>query len=306
MRKIVEQALQAVSESSEIEFKENFDRNNPREWVEIIKDIVAMANSGGGVIVFGVDNSGNPVPGFNSEAVLEVDPADITNKIRKYTGYDFGTFSLQPHEKGGKKIVLLMIGEVEIPLIFIKPGTFSVGDGRQKTAFSKGTVYFRHGAKSEPGTRDDLREVIERVKRKWLTGIRMVMEAPEGAQYMVLPPEVRQSVEPNALPIRFTEDPAAPAYRILDPNITHPYKLKELIEELNKRIKAPRMINKFDILVVKRVYKIEKRRDFIYTPRSGSSQYSRTFLEWLVRQYKSDRKFFSKARERYKLQRQNA
>ena len=36
------------------ELKREFSPN-PRAWAELSKDIVAMANSGGGVILFGVD-----------------------------------------------------------------------------------------------------------------------------------------------------------------------------------------------------------------------------------------------------------
>jgi hypothetical protein len=42
------------SESAELEFKAAFDPASPSEWCELIKDIVAMANSGGGLIVFGI------------------------------------------------------------------------------------------------------------------------------------------------------------------------------------------------------------------------------------------------------------
>lgn len=303
MEELINIALNALSESEEVDFKENFIISDSKDWVEIVKDIVAMANSGGGVIVFGLDNHGRPVePEINVNGISQVDPADITNKLYKYTGFHFGNFKIVPAQKMGRNIVLYVIGEVETPMIFVKPGTYPISGGKQKTAFSQGSVYFRHGAKSEPGTRDDLQMVFERVRRKWLSGIQMVMQAPEGSQYMVLPPEVRQSVEPNALPIRFTDDPAAPAYRILDPNITHPLKLNELIKEVNDRIATSlgRRVNIYDIVSMKNVYALSKKRDFIYTPRSGSSQYSRAFLEWIVREYKDDNGFFDRSRARYK------
>lgn len=41
-------ALTAKRESKHIEFKEGFNPSEARDWCEIIKDIVAMANSGGG------------------------------------------------------------------------------------------------------------------------------------------------------------------------------------------------------------------------------------------------------------------
>lgn len=38
----------ARSESRRVDFKESLDVASPGEWVELIKDVVTMANSGGG------------------------------------------------------------------------------------------------------------------------------------------------------------------------------------------------------------------------------------------------------------------
>jgi len=50
----LDKARNAKRESKYIEFKERFDVNQSQYWCEIIKDIVAMANSGGGCILIGV------------------------------------------------------------------------------------------------------------------------------------------------------------------------------------------------------------------------------------------------------------
>ena len=67
----------------------------------------------------------------------------------------------------------------------------------QKTAFGRGTLYFRHGAKSESGTSADVTAVIERevasVKEFWLEGIAKVVAAPPGATVQVLLFAVRVS-----------------------------------------------------------------------------------------------------------------
>ena len=170
MEELIDQALQTSSESPEVDFKERFDASNNKDWVEIIQDIMAMANSAGGVIVFGLNNQGRPVAtGTTAEEIIQIDPA-------------------------------------------------------------------------------------------------------------------------------------APAYKILDPNLTHPYKLKELVKEVNDRIASSpgRQINTYGIVAVKRVYGLIDRRDFVYQPRSGSSRYGCAFLEWLVRKCKQDRQFFDNARVRYK------
>jgi len=47
MSEIVEKGLRAKRESKYVDFKRKFDPANPGEWCELIKDMVAMANSGG-------------------------------------------------------------------------------------------------------------------------------------------------------------------------------------------------------------------------------------------------------------------
>src|ERR1035438_10821193 len=53
LRQDVQAAVDHGSESESVEYKSSFDSNSPADWAEIIKDIVALANSGGGAIIFG-------------------------------------------------------------------------------------------------------------------------------------------------------------------------------------------------------------------------------------------------------------
>ena len=191
MPDLVQRALAAKRESKYIEFKESFDPDSPADWCEVIKDIVAIANSGGGIIVFGLDSSGSPT-GSSLTALAKVDPADIGNKISRYTGPVHLEFEIRELKKKTKDLTAFLVQAVSIPVIFQKPGTYDVGSGKQKTAFSVGTVYFRHGAKSEPGNSDDIRSVIERhlefIRKSWLKGVRKVIQAPEGSQIIAVRP----------------------------------------------------------------------------------------------------------------------
>lgn len=142
-------AITAKRESKYLDFKNKFDPSQAEDWCEVIKDIVAMANSGGGMVIIGVNNDGSP-SNEDISAILRIDHAHITDKVARYTGEQFDDFSIQETDRKGRKIAVLQINPVAIPMVFIQPGTYDVGDGKQKTAFSKGSVYFRHGAKSEP------------------------------------------------------------------------------------------------------------------------------------------------------------
>ena len=89
--KIIQKAKSAKRESKYIEFKEKFDVQSSQHRCEIVKDIVAISNSGGGCILFGVNNDGSP-SGYDISSFLELDPAIITDKIAKvyrYTVFGF-------------------------------------------------------------------------------------------------------------------------------------------------------------------------------------------------------------------------
>ena len=54
MNATIEDALSSETEQDWIDFKRQFDITSQADWCEIVKDIVAMANSGGGFIVIGL------------------------------------------------------------------------------------------------------------------------------------------------------------------------------------------------------------------------------------------------------------
>ena len=85
--------LDAVCETAAVDFKAGLDVDNKGEWLEILKDIVAMANSGGGVILFGLDGAGSPT-GSNIAPLLNYDVSRVGDKLRKYTGVNLGGVSL--------------------------------------------------------------------------------------------------------------------------------------------------------------------------------------------------------------------
>ena len=57
----------------------------------------------------------------------------------------------------GKEAVAIIVDPFSQIIIFENPGTYQIENNKQKTAFGRGTVYFRHGAKSKTGNNDDIR-----------------------------------------------------------------------------------------------------------------------------------------------------
>ncbi len=244
---IVIKALTAKRESKHVEFKQHFDPNSLGEWCEVVKDLAAIANSGGGIIVFGLDSLGTPT-GESTKAIASIDPADIANKITRYTGAVDFDFEAQALEKDGHKLAGFVIQPASIPLVFERPGTYETAAGKHYTAFSIGTVYFRHSAKSEPGTTEDIRQVIERqverVRKSWINGVRKVVRAPEGSQFIAVQPasstakqltgtQVRAVNDPRATPVRLTRDPAVTAGLLVHEEVSD-----GIFDEINNVIDA--------------------------------------------------------------------
>ena len=296
------EALVRTSECADVDFKESFDPSNAGEWLEVIKDVVSMANTGGGIILFGAGNDGSP-SGKDVSSALSIDPADLTNKIYKYTDLHFHAFEMINCQKNDVEICALMIGRSPIPIVFTKVGTYEVTTGKQKTAFSVGTVYFRHGAKSEPGTSEDLRQFlvreIEMTKRSWMDGIAKIVEAPTGSIVAILPPEELRQVPSGAMPLRLVDDPAAPAYYAVPIDTTHPFRQKEVVLEVNARLAGNKVITSHNIVCIRRVHSVQKNISFCYIQNYASPRYSLAFVDWIVLQYESNNLFFEETKIQY-------
>ena len=170
--------------------------------------------------------------------------------------------------------------------------------GEAPLTFADEGAYFRHGGKSRPATRDDLRRFMERrvadVKRRLIVDIKRVITAPEGSEIVAIE---RAEDEQGERVIRITTDEHAPLYRAVDFDVTHPYRQKELIEEVNRRLPDERAINSYEFLAVRRTNEIDP--DFTHRPRFGTNQYSQAFVDWLVERIERDADFIERARAEY-------
>lgn len=293
----VERALSLDAETADVDFKSAFNPNDKGDLLEVIKDVVAIANSGGGIILFGLTNDGGPsVAALKSIAAL--DPAKITDAIYKYTDCQFQGFELRKAYKEGRELRAMIVGPTSTPIVFSQTGNYAEPSGKQKNAFMGGTVYFRHGAKSETGNSEDLRGFIERriesIRSEWLDGIAKVVEAPSGSTIQVLEPGAETG---SAAPVRLTSDPAASTLPVGSMDLGWPHRQKEVIAEVNKALAGVKTVNSNHILCVRRAHNIEANGDFCYTQKHVSPKYSHAFVEWIVQQFAADTEFFEKAKQ---------
>jgi hypothetical protein len=280
-----------TGEESSLDFKAYFDPQSKGDWCELIKDLIAMTNSGGGIIVVGVNDDGTPALNSDVAPLLAVDPADLTNKIHSYTHQHFADFDVVPDVRHEKPVAVIDIKGSDIPIVFTAHGGYEAPGGKgQKAAFVKGSVYFRHGAKSEPGTTDDLREAIERrleqVKGFWLDGIGKVMTAPAGAEVQIVQRAVILTTSGEAVPVRLTSDgsvPAvgvnnvtlqdvpdaaairltndenAPVFSVMQTDKLYPHRQTEVLKKLAERLDGKARISSHDLQCVRRIYIVDAR-----------------------------------------------
>jgi hypothetical protein len=204
-------------------------------------------------------------------------------------------------EFGGKSTACLVIGGVDVPIVFEKPGTYQIGGtNQQKSAFGQGTVYFRHGAKSEPGTTDDLRRFvdreIERLRSAWLDNIRKVVEAPTGSKVIVVPVERASTDQDQARCVRLTTSLEAPLVRELDPNTTHPYRQKEVAQRTTEKLGQGRAVTPHDVFAIRKAHGIDQQPHYCYHPTFSTPLYSESFVDWIVSECGKNPEFVELAR----------
>lgn len=302
---ILELAQRATRESKRLDFKRGASILSAELWCEVVKDIVAFANSGGGGILFGVDddgtNSGVPVDNF-----LSLDVGTICDKVERYTNFHSIEVDIIEIIRQAKQCALLLIGGVEVPIVFTSPGTYLIdnptGKQQQKTAFARGTIYFRHGAKSAPGTHADMvawrDSEVERVKNGWMGNMRSVVEAPIGHVVTMTAPASSYSKDQDPMPANITSDPSA--IKVIPGNMEKlfPHKGIVLIAEVNRRTKGQPKMGPYDLQCINaKIDTFVAHRDFGLKPHPQSSpQYSDKYVEWIVEQVRSDGHFFYTAR----------
>jgi hypothetical protein len=278
--RFLDRAAKATRSSKRVALRDSVD------YVELVRDVAAMANSGGGVIVL--------------DSAAGVDEELLHEQLSRYAEPEFEGVEVESLSRNGRPSTAVVVeGVRNAPLVFTRTGR----TGGDHVAFVRGGLYFRHGAKSEAATGEDVRDFIRRqldaTRTQWLANMRQVMHAPDGAEVAVIETAERDE-EGRPTLIRLTTDPHAPLYGQVDPDQSHPYRQKEVIREVNARL-GEGAVNAFDVLSVRRVHTISEETgpEFVHVPKFGSPQYSDAFVDWLVAERQRDPRFFEQAKISY-------
>jgi len=283
-----------------VAFRASFDPTSDEQWCELVRDLVAMANTDGGALVLGLDDSGGPV-GVDPSLVHALDRASVVARVRQQTGYELPELAVRRTEKGTRPLLAFVVERATVPIPFIRACMPS--GARGTTEISAGSVYVRRGRRSVPATRADLQAAIERrldeERRTWRNRVAEVIRIPASVRVSSAAAkgvgDVHLVTDPAAPGIRIVDQPDVPAYRLENPDAVYPYRQKELIARLRELLPEGPPVNAHTLLTVNWAHGTRDRPEWTYHPKFGSVQYNEAFAQWIVEQVRRDPQFFEKA-----------
>jgi hypothetical protein len=184
-------------ESRSHDFKLTFDPTDEKAKIDLVKNLVAMANAGGGSITFGCTET--DVRGLDPLVLKALDSARLTDLVNRFTPPNSVVLSHEVivQEDSDRIIVRVNVEVVPYPVVMTKKGDWK-GMQTQKgdrPLFVEGDIWTRHSSKTERVTYEDLRSWIDRARSderdRMLRNLEKLVQLPEGAEVkVVLPSEI--------------------------------------------------------------------------------------------------------------------
>ncbi|MGF1596404.1 MAG: RNA-binding domain-containing protein [Acidimicrobiales bacterium] len=169
--------------------------------LRLVRDIVALANTGGGRIVIGVGPDGEEL-GVAAASTEAFDAGFLSELVAMFTAPDRVDVDVRTVDVGGGRAVLTVEipAAPEPPLVLSEAGIYENDDGTATVVFEAHAVVVRRRGGVGPAHRDDYRrwrdEARALLRRELQERLAMVIDAAEGATVRVIgPDEVRD--EPN-------------------------------------------------------------------------------------------------------------
>lgn len=232
LRQVVEDYVCPGSraELAQLDFKVNFD-GSTKDWCELLKDAVSMSNAGGGLILFGVDNDGNPV-GCAPSLIASLDPAAIVDKLRKYAPQVH--IQANPHGLlyAGSQLVFLVVKRGGRIIVFERDGQYTDAiSHRPKSAFYAGVVYTRTSGGNAAARQLDLDQMVsyfaEQQVKRMVARIGQVATLPPGTDLIATDPKnpsqgYRLLDQGLGMPVRIvseSDDWSVPLGEVLAPHV---------------------------------------------------------------------------------------
>jgi len=179
-----------AGESSILDNKATFEHDSQKARLGLLRDVIAIANSGGGKIVIGNDEVSDI--GVTKEVAAAVDSSKVAEWLSNFASPAPVDLSHDIRQVGKEKyVVTLIISAAEFPLVASKRGIWKGADSkRDRPLFEVGDVLIRHSTRTEKANYEDLRRWIVRAKETERSAIldrlSTFIRLPEGADLLVV------------------------------------------------------------------------------------------------------------------------
>lgn len=214
----LENLVRLGHESKTLDYKgaETWDTSDKKACCELVKDILAFANSGGGSLVVGVSEApaGYNWDGLSTDELKTWDSTKVNNFVANYADPPINCNVAKVTSQGATFVVVSVPGFPDVPHLCCKdyPGVLAVA-----------ALYIRSDANaSEPlKTSSDFRALFERAlqnrQQKIIESVRAVMKGSEGVQ------AAENAVGLFTKDLRFRQVTAADATSVINDQTQRPF-----------------------------------------------------------------------------------
>lgn len=178
--------MAAWAEHDHLECKATFD-GTTHDKARLARELVALANAGGGALVYGVDDD-RVVVGVDAQTLGRLDAAKIGDYLSKYIGDQRLTLTVQVHEGESVVVEIQVEPHPRPPVVMVQDGTYGSATD-QKTLFRRGDVLTRSATQARPAGPADLHrwlyEAEQRGERRILEMVKLYAERPPGYEMRI-------------------------------------------------------------------------------------------------------------------------
>ena len=211
-------------EDSLLDYKSTIDISSEKEWIGITKDLSAFANTFGGFLVFGVEDSTFDVVGLETHvSKFLADSNKIQDKVNRYLEPGITSIRSKEFLYGEKILVILFVPQTRnVTHVISNDGSFKYPTGNEKTLIRKGTMYVRRSAGNHLVDSRDLDGIVERridqFRESLIDKVAQIVNSPTDSKVVVLSKDnTEENVEkyiisnsPEAIPIKGQSFSVAP------------------------------------------------------------------------------------------------
>ncbi len=174
-----------AGEGDHVDLKSDIDLDDAGAMMELVKDLIAIANSGGGLIRIGMTELA--ADGIDGEKLTKLDGAKISDQVNRYVSPKKVHVEHNVADIGGGRVLidLTISSSGKYPLVVSRLANYQ-RNGRQISVMRPGEIYVRHGAKSELASYEDIVAMIDNAvnqrREEFLQNIQRLAWLPEGSQ----------------------------------------------------------------------------------------------------------------------------